>query len=458
MKILLKIFALVISISLFSCEEDSSIGSSIIQEEVEIIVDSTSYKTTGRTVMSEKIQSRTLTQLLGRIDAEGYGYLSSDVVTQFMPANKIDTASVTENDIDSIKLLLQIQNGDYIGDSIAPMGLKVYRLNKQLPSPIYSDFNPKGYYSENDLLGATSYSANVLGLNDSISKLPYRTIYVDLPLSLGRELFNKYKENPTLYSDPNLFAQYFPGVYITNSYGSGRIMKFGNAQVKLYYHKTVKMEETGKDSTYVKVGNYFAVTPEILTNNNIAYNISSQLESMIQNGDNIIVAPTGTNVELNFPTEEIVKKFKANKDKLTVINSLYFEIPAEKIKNNYNITPPPYVLLIKKTEVDDFFANSKVTDNETSFYATYNSTKNSYQFSDMRAYIKNMVEKDSITAEDYEFVIVPVSVNIENISGASSTVYLKDIVPYVATPSMVKLRLDKAAIKFTYSTQKVIIF
>jgi hypothetical protein len=76
----------------------------------------------------------------------------------------------------------------------------------------------------------------------------------------------------------------------------------------------------------------------------------------------------------------------------------------------------------------------------------------------MRAYIKNMVENDSITAEDYEFVIVPVSVNIENISGASSTVYLKDIVPYVATPSMVKLRLDKAAIKFTYSTQKVIIF
>ena len=456
MKILSKIFALAISFSLFSCEDDSSIGSSIIQEEVEIVVDSTSYKTSGKTIMSKRIQSRTLTQLLGRIDAEGYGYLSSDVVTQFMPAGKIDTTNVNENDIDSIKLLLQIQNGDYIGDSIAPMGLKVYRLNKQLPSPIYSDFNPDGYYSKEDLLGATSYSANALGLSDSISKLSYRTIYVDLPLSLGRELFNKYKENPALYSNPNLFAQYFPGIYIANSYGSGRIMKFGNAQVKLYYHKTVKMEDTGKDSTYLKVGNYFAVTPEILTNNNIAYQISSQLESLIQNGDNIIVAPTGTNIELNFPTKEIVKNFKANKDRLTVINSLYFEIPTEKIKNNYNITPPPYILLIKKTDVDDFFANSKVTDNETSFYATYNNAKNCYQFSDMRAYIKNMVAKDSITAEDSEFMLIPVSVNVENISNSSTTIYLKDIVPYVATPSMVKLLLDKATIKFTYSTQKVI--
>lgn len=455
MKFLSKIFAVILSTSLFACEDSSSIGTSITQEEVEIVIDST-FTVTGNTVNSSRIQSRTITQLLGKIDAKGYGYLSSDVVTQFMPAGVIDTTGVTENDIDSIKLLLQIPNGGYIGDSIAPMGLNVYRLNKQLPSPIFSDFNPDGYYSKADLIGSTIYSANALGQSDSVAELAYRTVYVDLPISLGKEFFNKYKENSAIYSDPTQFAQFFPGVYISNSYGSGRIMKITNSQVKLYYHKTVTMEDTGNDSTYYKIGNYFAVTPEIITNNNILFNISDQLEAMIANGDNILVAPTGTNVEITFPTQDIVNKYKQNSGDLSVINSLTFEIPVSKISNNYNITPPPYVLLIKKSELDDFFANSEVTDNETSFYAAYNSTKNSYQFSDMRAYIINMINKEEITADDSEFVIVPVSVNTESSGYYSTTVYLKDIVPYVETPVMAKLHLNEAKIKFTFSKQTII--
>ena len=452
MKFLSKFFALIVLASLFSCDENSSIGSSITQEEVEIVIDS-SFTITGKTIYSEKIQSRTLTQLLGKIDATGFGYLSSDVVTQFMPADQIDTVGVSANNIDSIKLILQIPNGGYVGDSIAPMGLNIYRLNKQLPSPIYSDFNPEGYYSKGDLIGSTVYSANALAQNDSIKKLPFRSIYVNLPISLGRELFNKYKETPSIYSDPVQFAQFFPGIYISNSYGSGRVMKISNSQVKLYYHKTVKMEDTGKDSTYYKVGNYFAVTPEIITNNNIKYQISSNLKEMINNGDNILVAPTGTNVEIKFPAEEIVKKYNTNKGDLSVINSLTMEIPVSKIKNDYNITPPPYVLLIKKSQVNKFFAESQITDNENSFYAVYNKEKNCYQFSDMRSYIINMVKKDEITADDTDFVIIPVSVATETVN---DVVYINDIVPYVETPTMAKLLLDKATIKFTFSKQTII--
>lgn len=453
MKFISKFFVITILISIFGCEENPYIGTSIAQEDAKIVVDSF-ISVTGKSVMSERIQSRTITQLLGKIDANGYGYLSSDVVTQFMPAGKIDTSNVSESDIDSLKLYLQIPLGGYIGDSIAPMGLKVYRLNKQLPYPIYSDFNPSDYYSTDDLIGSTTYAANALELNDSVQKLQYRTIAVDLPTSLGKEFFNKYKENPAIYSDPAIFSQFFPGIYITNSFGSGRIMKIGNAQVKLYYHKTVKMEETGEDSTYYKVGNYFAVTPEIVTNNNITYNISNDLESMIQNGDNILVAPTGTNVEISFPTQDIIETYVKNKGSLSVINSLTFEIPVAKIPNKYNITPPPYVLLIKKSDVDSFFANSQVTDNESSFYAAYNKEKNSYQFSDMRSYIVNMISKGDIGPEDFEFVIIPVSVNTENTT-STSAIYLKDIVPYIETPAMAKLLLDKAKIKFTYSTQTI---
>ncbi len=455
MKIISKFLILITILLCYSCEENSTIGSSIAQEEVKIVVDS-AYFIKGKTIKSARIQSRTITQLLGKIDATGYGYLTSDIVTQFMPAGKIDTVGVSENDIDSIKLLLQIPNGGYIGDSITPMGLKIYRLNKQLPSPIYSDFNPEGYYSNEDIIGEAIYTASALGMSDSIAKLTYRTVYVDLPVSLGKEFFNKYKENPNIYSSPSEFAKFFPGIYITNSYGSGRIMKITNSQVKLYYHKTLTMEGTNIDSTYYKVGNYFAVTPEVITNNNILFNISDDLEAMIQNGENVIVAPAGTNVEITFPTKDIIDSYKKNGGNLSVINSLTFEIPVSKINNEYNITPPPYVLLIKKTEVDDFFAKNKVTDNETSFYAIYNSSKKCYQFSDMRSYIINMSQKDEISDEDCEFVIVPVSVNTESTSSYSSSIYLKDIVPYIETPVMAKLHLENAKIKFIYSSQSII--
>lgn len=455
MKFISKILAASLALALIACEDSSTIGTSIIQEEVEIIIDST-FTVTGNTVMSNRIQSRSITQLLGKLDAKGYGNLSSDVVTQFMPAGQIDTTNVSVNDIDSIKLFLQIPNGGYIGDSITPMGLKIYRLNKQLQSPIYSDFNPNGYYSEKDLLGETIYTANALGFSDSIAKLQYRTIAINLPISLGYEFFNKYKENPDIYSSPTQFAQFFPGIYISNSYGSGRIMKITNSQVKLYYHKTITMDDTGKDSTYHKVGNYFAVTPEIITNNNISFSISDQLKTMIQNGDNLLVAPTGTNLEIKFPTQEIVDSYNANNGDLSVINSLTFEIPVEKIKNDYNITPPPYVLLIKKSKADEFFAKNEITDNENSFYATYNNAKNCYLFSDMRSYIINMTKKEKITTDDTEFLIIPVSVNSEGTSYYSSSVYLTYIVPYIETPVMAKLLLDKAKIKLTYSKQTII--
>lgn len=457
MKSLSKIVALLFSTTIFfACEDTSSIGSSILQEDVEIIVDSSFVDSTfvlnAKTVMSDSIQSRTLTQLLGKIDAEGYGYLESDIVTQFMPAGRIDTTNVTANDIDSIKLLLQIPNGGYVGDSIAPMGLEIYKLNESLKSPIYSNFNPSGKYSE--LLGSEIYSANALGLSDSIGELSYRTVYVDLPLDLGKYFFDLYKKDPYIYLNPYDFAKEFKGIYIKNSYGSGRIMKITNAQVKLYYHKTVKMESTGKDSTYYKVGNYFAVTPEIVTNNNITYKMSPKLEAMIQNGDKLLVAPTGTNIEFDFPTQKIVDFYNSNNGNLSIINSLIFEIPVSEIHNEHNIAPPPYILLIKKSKMTEFFEKCEVTDNENSFYAAYNSTYKCYQFTDMRTYITNMVNKSEIKPEDYEFCIIPVSVNTETSSSYYSTsVYLSDIVPYVETPAMAKLHFDEAKIIFTFSKQ-----
>lgn len=445
-------------ISLVSCEETTTIGSSIIEDEIEIVMDS-SYIVTGKSIENNRVQSRSLTQLLGIIEAKEYGYLKSDIITQLMPAGKIDTTGVTENDIDSLKLKLYIPMGGYTGDSIVPMGVNVYRLkqNSSLPSPIYSDFDPTDYYDNKDLIGSTIYSANALGLSDSIADLTHRFIEVKLPTSLGREFFMKYKENPGIFSNPIEFAKWFPGMYISNTFGSGRIMKISAAEIKMYYRKTVKIEDTNRDTTYYKEGNYFAITPEIISNNNITLAMSDNLKKQSETNA-IIVAPAGMDVQITFPAREIIEKYNNNKGNISVINALSFEIPAEEITNPNGITPPPYLLLVQSSKKDKFFENGDISDDKTSFYAAYNSITNKYVFSEMRQYLIDLLKKETITDEDITFTLTPVSLSTESSSSNyyySSTTYINDITPYVEAPAMVKLNLDDAKIKFTYSKQTI---
>ena len=445
-------------ISLVSCEETTTIGSSIIEDEIEIVMDS-SFTVTGKSIENNRIQSRSLTQLLGIIEAKEYGYLKSDIITQLMPAGKIDTTGVTINDIDSLKLKLYIPMGGYTGDSIVPMGVNVYKLKKNsaLPSPIYSDFDPTDYYDNSDLIGSAIYSANALGLSDSIAELTHRFIEIKLPVALGREFFTKYKESPETYSNPSAFAKWFPGLYIANTFGSGRIMKISAAEVKMYYRKTVKIEDTDTDTTYYKEGNYFAITPEVISNNNITLSMSDNLKTLSET-DAIIVAPAGLDVQITFPAREIIESYNNNKGNISVINALSFEIPAEEITNPNGITPPPYLLLVKSSEKNNFFEDGDITDDKTSFYATYNSTSNKYIFSDMRQYLIDLLKKETITDNDVTFTLTPVSLSTESSSSSyyySSTTYINDITPYVEAPAMVKLNLDDAKIKFTYSKQTI---
>lgn len=445
-------------IAFTGCEETSTVGSSLVKDDVEIVVDS-SFTVTGYSISNERVQSRTITQLLGQIDAKGYGRLTSDVVTQFMPSNVLDTAGVTVESIDSLKLMLVVNAGAIVGDSLVPMGLKVYPLNKQLPDTIYSDFNPEGYYDKANPLGARVYNAAGIGESDSIAALPYRYIYVDMPRSLGQKFYTEYLTNPSTFSGPNKFAGFFPGIYIANTYGSGRIMQITATEMRLFYHQTLpKNDDSGKDTTYIRVGTYFATTPEVVTNNNITFDISADIEQQIAQGKSVIAAPAGLDVTLTFPTEDILAKYRSQSGDLGVINTLTMEIPAEEITNSYSIKQPDYLLLVLSKDKQQFFNKNQIPDNKTSFYAQYSPTTKSYSFSGMRQYIIDMLDKKEITPEDVTFTLTPVDVKMETTEGSyyyQSQSYLSEMAPAISTPAMATLNLSKAKIKFIFSKQTI---
>lgn len=447
-------------LSFIACDESSTIGNSIAEDVIGIYVDS-SFTLTGSTARIDSVQSRTVSQLIGRIDAKGYGKLASDVVTQFMAASNIDTTNLKEENIDSLMLSMYVTKGEFIGDSVVPMGIEVYRLNKALPSPIYSNLDPADYYSPSDKLGSTIYnlSANTNGATSDGSTV----ISVKLPLDLAKYLYKSYVTNPESFNTPTSFAKVFPGIYIKNSFGSGRFSRITRTLMTLHYHYDVKTSD-GRDSTLYSTGNYFAVTPEIVTNNNIRLDISSDITELVEKGENIVLAPAGLEVNIKFPAQKIIETFESGNNPVKVLNSVTFSVPSEYIPNATSIPQPQYLLLVLKKDKENFFAKNTLPDNITSFYATYNSTTGTYDFGEMRQYIKKLMSQtEPISEEDYTFTITPVSAVFETQNsnyysyyyGSSSQQTLTMLSPYVASPVMTRLLLDKAKIKLTYSKQSL---
>ncbi len=451
-----------------SCEESLTAGGSLVEGETEIVRDST-FTVTGIPDANPAVKSRTILQLLGRIDAEGYGNFSSDIVCQYMASAALDTTGVKSDYIDSVKLVLTMYKDGFAGDSVAPMGLTVHRLNKLLPTTLNSDFDPSGYYDE-EPIGSTTYSALIDGYEgigtDSEGSI-FKNIYVTLPRQLGVDLFNEYKNSPSTFSTPSTFAKWFPGLYIANSFGSGRVTRFSNNSIYVYYHSITPIESdtNPRDTTINKIGAYLGVTPEVYTNNNIRYTMSPKLRAMADAGETILVGPTGYDVEFTFPAREILARYQSGSGPLAVVNSLSFKLPVEEIENDYGITPPPYVLMIKKSEREKFFSKMQVSDNLNSFYATYDASTRSYTFTSMLDYINDIIKNGKVEPEDEEFVICPVQVSFYPTSQSSSyysyyyygynttSQTVSSITPYVTQPVMVKLDFPNAEIKFSFSKQ-----
>lgn len=462
MKISFKIAILtaVATAFLVSCDE-GSVGQSISQSSVSVTIDST-FTITGKSEASMQIPARTTQQLLGLVKADDYGVLESDFVTQFMPAMQLDTVGVTYSDIDSVKLIMRIPPNGFTGDSLAPMRATVYRLNKQLPTDINSSFDPmaEGYCTDADALGSIAYSATALGMGDSLYGLYERQVAVPLPRSWGQELFRQYKSDPSMFISPTSFAKWFPGVYVTNSYGSGRVMHITSSVVTFYYRKHTKTTE-GNDTIVQLTNDYLATTPEIINNNNLRLTQAQSINERIQAGEVIIQAPVGLDARINFPTKEIIDTFVTARGKnLGIINNVYFKIPVEEIANDASITIPPYLLLVKTSDKETFFKENKVTDDITSYFATYDKTTKSYVFSEMRNYLISVLERidgeegGTVTDDDCDFTLVPVLVTSD--TDYYNSTYVVNVTPWVDSPAMCKLLLDKVQLHVAFSVQQML--
>ena len=467
------ILAAVVLLGLHSCI-DETIGVSIT-DSISSIIEDSSFVITGHSVLNDRVQMRTTTKMLGDLDAKGFGRVTASAVTMWMPAANIDTADITAQSIDSCRLKLRLPITDgYTGNALAPMRMDVYRLNKSLPSPIYSDFDPTDYYDSNDLLASESYSpmsgwlelgtATDVGSGTTTVQDTVRVISVPMPVELARDIFNAYVEDPSRFLSPRSFADVFPGIYITNSYGSGHVLNIKATELDVYYRRHVVLNDTTEvDSTFSQT--YLASTLEIVSNNIIRYEIDDAIRQMVNAGQAIIAAPAGYEVQLRFPIQDIIDKYQANVgNNQAIINKLTLELPVSIPETEYDIQPPTYLLMVKTSKKDQFINGDSLVNNQDSFYAVYDSSSKKYVFSGLRDYVISIINNQGgiATEDDFNFTVTPVDVtnytypqSYSYYGYTSSTSVVTKISPMVSRPAIARLLLDKAKVKITYSKQIV---
>lgn len=455
-------------------DETSKIGSSLTEGDIAISIDTLSFDLKAKSVPNNNYDARTGNLLLGNIDVPEYGKLSCSFVSRLMCATSLDAVPDSLRSperVDSCKLVLYMSRGDLTGDSLTPQKVTAYNLTQQLPSDITNSFDPTGYYDPSSKLGAKSFTASYAGRVDSIAMsspsasssgvLSNSTIAIDIdiPKEFGVKIFEDYEKNPEIFEWPSTFAKYYPGLFVEPSFGKGCVSNIWAVDLTVFYwynNKVTTIEEKDTTITWEHAPAYVTPlmsAPEVLSSNNIKYEVSDYLKNLVSDGKSVVTTPGGYNVEFKFPAEDILEHYRKDSHNLSLISELILSIPAETIDNDYGIGAPPTLMLIKTSELKNFFTDNKIPDNISSFTAEYDSTNKRYRFSSMRSYIIDLLNKTDISDEDVEFTILPISLTTENNSYNTTVTYITKCTPYTIKPTMVRLDTDEAEVVFTFSSQ-----
>lgn len=317
-----------------ACDEDTSkIGPSLTENEVQINIDTLEYDLNAIARPYDNYDARTGNLLLGNIDVPEYGRLNCSFVSRMMCATKLDIPDSLQlpERVDSCILRMYVYRGDLTGDSLAPQKVAAYGLTRQLPSDITNSFNPSGYYDRSKPLGTVSYTASLAASPDTVfttqpSASSPQNLVIDIPFSkeFGKQVFKDYKDNPELFSWPDIFAQKYPGYFVNTTFGKGcvaNIIEF-RLIIYLWYNTKTSYVENGETKykwvKSVAMVSPFVSSPEVLSSNNISYEVSDNIENMIAEGKCVITTPGGYNTRITFPAKDLIRHYEKGEHNLSL--------------------------------------------------------------------------------------------------------------------------------------------
>lgn len=332
--------------------------------------------------------------LLGVYTADTIGTTKGSILMQFASSGRITLPNEISND--SLYMRINFTGGNYTDESL----LLQFSIKKMKQS-----LNYRTSYS-NDM-DVSAYVDDEVVISKTI-KIDTTTSYIDIPLSsIKAEFRDKIKNSQSTFESDDEFLKYFPGLYIEAGNASTALINVTSAT--MYYSYTYKNN----------IGTEIEYSTSFPANKNVRQvNIIEQTPQSIDLGDDfLLLSPGKKSVSLTVPVQAIREKlgitskngvaYIEGNEKLAV-NSALLKLPVSKI---FKTGAPSYMLLVKKTEYENFLETTSMPDNINEILGTFDSDDSTYLFT-MKYFIADEMKKES--NEDCEFVLIPADVTMNS--------------------------------------------
>lgn len=449
MKIKSLILGLILGIIYLSgCNDDlNKVGPSIQPDKDKIAVFTDTFRLEASTVLMDAVYARTDTGLLGALVDPLFGDLKSDYICQFYcPENFSFKYEPIDGKIDSAEFYILYDS--WVGDSLTPMRAEVYMVDRPLDKYYYTDMDPLDFSDMQTLLGAQTYSAYDMSVPDSIRNNPYSgyTPHVRIRLNdnFGQDFYDETINNPSTFKNQESFNEYIPGFYVTNTFGSGNVLRVKSSFFSIYYKRNVEGSQ-GQDST-VLTNELFTVTGEVIQLNRFE---NTDVSHLLEPSDEFtyIKTPAGVCTKIVIPISEMAPMLEGR-----ILNNLplsFKTMPQDDWQ--FALAPPKNLLLIPEDSVKTFFEEGKIQDGVTSFMSSDLSNQ-TYTFGNISTLLKNQLE--NAPDEDLNMLLIPVNhVSAEYNNGYYSQSYTIKVVNYLA-PSGITLRKEDDLTDFVVTSCK----
>lgn len=408
------LFITFIAISVIACNDTlDQVGFTIQPGQDRLAVGVDTLELDARTVQSDAVFSKTKYPVLGEYIDPVFGSIKSDYAGEFYfpESSSFKDGAV----IDSVRL--KISYTSIIGDSLAPMGLSVYEIVKPLPkNNDYTDINPKDYSNMASPMGTAIFS----GKNSTWRTETYSsgrttqtvTIYeinVPLPHELGEKFLTEYKKpGHGKLVNTNTFKEFFPGLYVTTTFGNSTILNVNLTSFHIHYHYLDKGGSSKNTDTIRTSQMRLNITPEVTQINYIENNNDQLLAESTEH--TFVKSPAGVNTELHFPFSKLHAKLEAQA--LSLANLTIYALPEALENQTVKLSPPRHLLLVNKDSLEGFFENRKLPDNRTSFLSSaFDPNTYSYGFGNISAMVNHYNELNT-NAFDLTYYLIPVDATI----------------------------------------------
>lgn len=414
---------------IYSCDDATTgIGDSTIAAGDSIPAGAAVYDVYTRSILADSVYARTSTAYLGKYTDSQFGEFSADFIAQFNCTDNYEFPE-TVQEITGIQMRMYYEK--FFGDESNAMRMQIDTLDKVIPekelSTFYTSVDPTQYYDENSKpIARKAFAATGASVNDTTIVNydswgnPTSTSYywqdVKLPTSLGKYMYDKYKEDKNNYKNAeNFIKNVLKGFYVHCTHGDGTILYFNDMQLRLNFKYLIE-SKSGKLDSLVNGSATFAATKEVIQANR--FQNSDRLKELIEEKDyTYLKTPAGIFTEVTLPIEEIHEMHM--RDTLNAA-SITFTRYNEKSDKKYPMGIPQTLLMVRKCDMHNFFEKNKTFDGVTSFIAEYvgsSETANTYSFPNISSLITLCIneKKEGKNEADWnKVVLIPVKTETDS--------------------------------------------